>query len=436
MDNPEAALLLIAILSCIFCSGFFVLAETAINESRKSHLEKEADDGNSLAAKALKILETPGKMLSVVQIGITLTSIILGIITGALAAPFLAKMLSFLPYAMPLSLIISVFFITYITLLFGEFLPKALAWQSPEKFLLKTVFILDSLEHISRPFVAFLASSANLLLSLANISATKKESITEDEVKDLIEQGTEEGTFEKTEQTMVDHIFHMSDQTAYSLMTPRTQMQWLDTSDPLPVNLKCIRESSQTVFPVAESNLDNFRGVIYTKDILDAFLEGKVIKLEAFIKKPVFVPRSMETFRVMEEFKYKGIHEAIVLDEYGGVVGFLTLSDIMEEIIGDAPTTDEPDPADYITPRDDNSWLVNGLYSVDDFKEKFAIDGELPDENHDHYHTMGGFLTAYFGYLPSEGETCQWQDFTFTISKMERARIAEIILTLNNKNHE
>ena len=170
--------------------------------------------------------------------------------------------------------------------------------------------------------------------AIEKLKAKKKASeLTEDEVKDLIEQGTEDGTFEKSEQAMVDRIFHMSDQTAYSLMTPRTQMLWLDLTDSLRHNLRIIREHPQNVFPVGRENLDDFCGVLYAKDLLNASLERKSLDLAQYIRKPMFVPRSMETFRVLAKFRDTGIHEAMVLDEYGGVIGFITMNDILQEIM-------------------------------------------------------------------------------------------------------
>ena len=436
LDNPEAGLCLVLVLLFIFANGFLALTETAITESSKSRLEKLADDDEQNAETALRILDEPERLLSVVQIGITLLSIMIGTITGALFAPYVAACLTFLPYAGALSLLGSILVITYINLLFGEFLPKKLAIQTPEKFLLKNQRTLVRLEIITRPFVSFLSSSANAVLLIFGINPNIEDTVTEDEVKDLIEQGTEEGTFEKTEQDMVDRIFHMSDQTAYSLMTPRTQMFWLDLEDSLEHNLARIRENPDTIFPVGKDNLDDFCGVLYTKDLLNATIDKKTLDLAQYIRKPMFIPRSMETFRLLEKFRDNGVHEAAVLDEYGGVIGFITLNDILQEIIGDTVSNDDEPEALQITPRNENSWYIDGLYSIDDFKEKFDIDKELPDEEKAQYQTMGGFLTAYFGYIPKVAETCTWEDFTFEIVDMDRARIDKILVTRTPASRE
>ena len=397
-------------------------------ESHKSRLEKLADDGDKNAVAALTILEMPDNVLSVVQIGITLTSILLGIVIGSAIAPLLEEILRFLPYAHTIAFVLSTIAISYFTLLMGEFLPKKIAWQNPEKYLRRFHRWLHVLEYITRPAVSFLSNSANFLLLLVGINPHVTDTVTEDEVKDLIEQGTEEGTFEKAEQTMVDNIFHMSDQTAYALMTPRTQMFWIDLEDSIEHNLRLIKENTETIIPVGRDSLDDFCGILHAKDLLDACLEKRPIELSSFIRQPLFVPRSMETFRVLEKFRETGVHAAVVLDEYGGVIGFLTLTDIMNEIIGTSFDADEID-APQMIPRGKDAWYMDGLFSIDDFKEKFDIDVPLPDEDKAHFQTMGGFLTSYFGYIPKETEVCQWNDFTFEIVDMDRARIDKILVT-------
>ena len=427
LDSSQAGLLFVSLIFLLIANGFFSLIETAITESHRGRLEKLQEDGNSHAKASLLILENPEPMLSLCQVGITFTSILTGLCTGVFLAPFLANYLTFLPHGWLVALIFSLIIMTYITLLFSEFLPKKAAIQNPETVLLKYHHTLEIITNLTTPFISLLSGSANLILLIFGINPKFDDTVTEDEVKDLIEQGTEDGTFEKTEQAMVDRIFHMSDQTAYALMTPRTQMLWLDLSDSLKHNLRLIRENHQDVFPVGRDSLDDFCGILYAKDLLNAALERKPLDLSNYIRKPLFVPRSMETFRVLEQFRESGTHEAMVLDEYGGVIGFLTMDDILQEIISDTHATGEPDPV-QLTVRDENSWLVDGLYSIDDFKERFAID-ELPDEDHDHYQTMGGFLTSYFGYIPKAGEKKDWNGFTFEVVDMDRARIDKIMIT-------
>lgn len=425
MDTPYPTIWLLFILFLILLNVFFALAETSLSESHKSRLEKLADDGEAEAEQALQLLEHPERANAVIQLGITFISILIGVSTSVICAPALQPYLHWLPYADAMALGLSILVITYLTLMLSEFLPTRIAMQHPEETLISCVRPLSRLIFFTRPVVSILSNSVRLLCAVLGMNLRVDDTVTEDEVKDLIEQATEDGTFEKKEQNLVDRVFHMSDQTAYSLMTPRTQMVWIDIEDTLEQNLALIRATSEAIIPVGRESLDNFCGVIYIKDIFNAALDNKPLDLNQFIRKPMYIPRSMESFRVLEQFQETGVHEAAVLDEYGGVIGFITLQDILLELIGDTNNINEPEPV-QITARDDNSWNIEGLCSIDDFKEKFDID-ELPDEDQDHYQTMGGFVTALFGYIPKKGEKIDWDGFTFEIARLDRYRIDKII---------
>lgn len=430
MNSSEIALLIVILILLLACNGFFSMLETALTESHRGKIEKLAEDGDERAQTALELLDDPEDMLSLTQVGITLASILTGVVTGALIAPEIADLLPAFPHVEGISLLVCIVVITYITLLFSEFLPKKSTLQHPEHILLKYQRILTIVATLTRPFISILSSSANLILLLFGVNPDVTDTVTEAEVKDLIEQGTEDGTFEKTEQAMVDRVFHLSDENAYTLMTPRTQMLWLDLSDSLKHNLRLIRETPQDIFPVGRDSLDDFCGVLYAKDLLNATLARQPLDLSHYIHKPLFVPRSMETFRILEEFQKTGIHEAMVLDEYGGVIGFLTMDDILEEIIGESTSPRNKEPEPEMVQREENSWLIDGLYPIDEFKMKFDIK-ELPDEDHDHYQSMGGFLTSYLGHIPKKGESTTWNHLTFQVIKMDHARIDKILITKN-----
>lgn len=238
-----------------------------------------------------------------------------------------------------------------------------------------------------------------------------------EEVKELMEQGTEEGVFEESERQMVDKIFYLSDQTVYGLMTPRLQIKWLDMNDGLEQNLKVIRENSQNIFLAGRGSLDEIIGVIYVKDILNAVLD-KNIELEKLIKKPVYIPRTMEIFRVIEKFKNTNQTAAVVNDEYGGVTGFITIEDISKEILllrG----------SEKFISQNNNSWVIEGLCSIEEFKRKFELESLLNEER-DHFKTMGGFVTSLFGYIPKVGEKVDWNNFSFEVLKMDGARVEKL----------
>ena len=427
MDSSLSDLFaLILLIVCLSANAYFAQVETALTASHRGRLERLEGDGDRDAAAALALLEHPVPPLAMAQAGVTCTSLLMGLGIGLLVAPTFGKFLAKLLPGMEVfaaALVLSILVMTALTLLFGDFLPKQIALQNPEGILMRSHRSIHLLTRLTALPSAALVSVSRGLLLLVGINPENRASVTEDAVKDLMEQGTEDGTFEKAEQDMVDRIFHMSDQTASALMTPRTQIAWIDLAETRAEQLRVIRATEHDVFPVAYENLDDFRGVVYAKELLDAILGGAELDLADYIRKPLFVPRTMEGLRVLEKFRTGAIHEAVVLDEYGGVVGFITMGDIMEEIIGSA---DEDAPTGTRTGAEETAnWVFDGLFPIDEFKEEFGID-ELPDEDHDHFHTLGGFVTAQIGRIPKVGETCAWDDYTFEVLRMDRARVAQI----------
>lgn len=413
---PPALIILLAAIN-----GYFSLIETALIECHRGRLEKLSEDGDKHASAVLTMLDSPTP-LNVAQIGITCTGILAGV-CAILTSPMLAAQINL---SILLASIIALFVTTFIFLLFGEFLPKEIAKRDPEKVLLNRYKTFRLVVALMNPFVVLLSKIANGVGFIFGMNSTKNDSVTEDEVLDLIEQGTEDGTIEKSEQEMVDRIFDVSDETAYSLMTPRVMIIWLDLDDDLEKNLKIVQESPYTIFPVGRGNLDDCCGLIYAKDLLDAILkDGREIDLEKLIKKASFIPRTMEAFRIVEKFRSSGITEAMVNDEYGGVIGFITLDDILSEIVDTSNDTGTSEP--HFIKNKDNSWTVDGLCDIDEFKERFNIE-TLPDEEHDHFQTMGGFLTSQFGYIPKVGEICEWNGFRFKVKEMNGVRIGKILI--------
>ncbi|MBR5913833.1 MAG: HlyC/CorC family transporter [Selenomonadaceae bacterium] len=413
-------------------SGYFSLMETSLNEARHGRLEKLAQDGDKDAEAALKILDSPLNALYTAQIGITVTGILSGC-SSILLSEFILIEINSLPHVdivshvEIISLVISFAVVIFIMLIFGSFLPARIAQQSPENFLMNHHKSIRVIVFLMMPLVYVFDKISGGLMMLFGMNPETTDTVTEDEVKELIEQGTEDGTFEEFERETVDKIFQLSDETVYALMTPRLHMSWLNITDDVEKNLKIIRETNQTIFPVGEGSLDEFKGVIYAKDLLDAVLNlqpDEKLDLTTLLKKPVFVPRTMEIFRLVDKFKVSGASAAIVNGEYGGVIGFVTLDDIAGEIVG----TNEDEPREKQFLQKDNSYIVDGLCDIDDFKSQFNIE-TLPDEEHEYFHTMGGFLTSLFGYIPKTGETYDWNGLRFEVIKMDKARIAKIRIT-------
>ena len=413
---PPALIILLAAVS-----GYFSMMETALIECHRGRLEKLSEDGNTDAHEVLQMLESSAP-LTVAQIGITFTGILAGV-CAILTSPIIVAQinLSLLPSAT-----IALCVTTFIFLLFGEFLPKHAAKRDPEFFLLNHYKTFRLIVKLMSPFVALLSTVAQGVAFVFGMNTARNDAVTEDEVIDLIEQGAEDGTIEKSEQEMVGRIFDVGDETAYSLMTPRVQIVWLDLDDDLEKNLQIVQDSPHTIFPVGIGSLDDCRGLIYAKDILDAVLkDGRTIDLHTLIRKANYVPRTMEAFRIVEKFRSSGITEAMVNDEYGGVIGFITLDDILGEIVD--ISGDEVVDRQF-TRNKDNSWTVDGLCDIDEFKERFNIE-TLPEEERDHFQTMGGFVTSRFGYIPKVGETCDWNGFRFKVKEMDGVRIGKILIT-------
>ena len=424
---PLALLIIFALLS-----GYFSLMETSVAESHRSRLEKKSDEGSADAQLLLKLLDNPDKLINAAQVGITVTSMCSGSLILFISMPLLYtyRELLFEPL---LYFAITFVGVAAIMLTVGVFIPKAAARHAPEKVLLEHYKGFNRTAILLTPITFVLEKLTGLTMMLTGSSA-QDDAVTEDEVKDLIEQGTVDGTIENEEKDMVGRVFQLGDETAYSLMTPRTQMTWIDLNDSLEHNLKLVRDHPDTIIPVGEGSLDECRGLLYAKDLLDAALaeDGvdkiarQSIKLDELLHAPMYVPSSMDTFRLLEKFRNTRVHEAMVLDEFGGVVGFITLDDILSEVIG-ATEDGEAESAQF-SMVNKNSWFVDGLYDIDDFKKYFHID-ELPDEERDHFQMMGGFITSYFGYIPKVGETFVWNDLKFEVARMDRARVDKVLVT-------
>nr|WP_231038725.1 hemolysin family protein [Pectinatus haikarae] len=422
---------MILIFVLLFCNSFLILLRTALVEAHKNQLDKTIANNDHRFEKACNLIDDPDEVVSGLIICSNVCHFAIGLSVGMIIIPylyfFLQKTVPFVPYIYEITFIFSILFSLLLSILLGTLLPKKIAQIRPEYYLVKYTGFFFAFHRVTRPIINMLSHTANMILMITGTNPPDNESVTEDEVKDLIERATEEGTLEKAEQDMVDSIFHMSDQTAYSLMTPRTQINWLDIKDSMSVNMQIIKDTSDDIFLIGEDNLDNLIGIIYAKDILRAAIDNDLNDLEKFIKKPIFIPRSMETFRVLEKFRQNNVNEAVVADEYGGVLGLITLKDIIEEIIGDISYPKEDDSS-QIVQRDENSWYVDGLYDIDDFKEKFDLD-ELPGEERAHYQTIGGFLLSYFGYIPKTAEYKIWNNLRFEVADMDRNRVDKILVT-------
>jgi putative hemolysin len=420
----------------ILLNGMLAMSEIAVISSRKIKLQKMSQKGNKGADITLELLESPNQFLSAVQIGITLIGILAGAFGGATVSIYLNNYLSgfsFLaPYSDTLSIIIVVLIITYFSLVVGELVPKRIGLNNPEKISVKIARPLKILSRITSPVVSLLSISTDSLLRLIG---SKKDSsgdkVTEDEIKLLIEEGLEAGTVEKEEEDIIKRVFRLDQQKVGSLMTPKTEIIWLDLDDPLEEVEKQIIESERSIFPVGRDELNNFLGVVQTKDILGSILNGEKISIESNLKEPLVIPETLPILDVLNLFKENKnyVHMAMVVDEYGSIEGLITLNDILEALVGDIPALDEPNEPKAI-PRKDGSWLVDGYLSAEEFKEVLNIE-KLPDENKGNFNTIGGFIMSYTGKVPDTGEIFQWKNLEFEIVDMDGHHIDKILVRIN-----
>lgn len=421
---------ILVIIVLVILNGAFVISETALVSSRKIKLQLMVNEGNKQAETALDLIDNPNKFLSTVQIFITLISIFAGTFGGATIAQrlnaYLTQMNLFQPYSGLISVVIVVLLITYLTLIIGELVPKRIAIDYSESIAIRVARPVQILSNITTPVVYFLSSSMDLVLKILKVKEPEEEEIAEEQIKLLIEEGTKTGEFEKAEEEMINRIFELDERRINTIMTPKTEITWLDITESEDKILKRIFESKHSVIPVSEGYLDNFLGVVQVKDIIKTCSIGDKLDLKSHLKEPLIVPESSFALNVLKQFKKtaEDVHIAIIVDEYGDIEGLITLYDILEAIVGDLPTTEEL----KAIKRSDGSWLIDGLINIDEFKPLFRIE-ELPNEDTSNYQTLAGFIITYLGKIPNTGDKFTWNGFNFEIMDMDGYHIDKVLVS-------
>jgi putative hemolysin len=423
----ESALILVLIIA----NGVFSGSEIAIVSARKLRLEQLAIRGDRRAATALRLASSPNDFLSTVQIGITLIGILSGAVGGATVAqrlrPLLAAVPALAPWSELLSVVIVVSAITYLSLVIGELVPKRIALNDPEAIACQMAPPMRLLARWASPLVHLLGVSTDALLGLLGVKASGEPDITEEEIKAMIRQGAESGVFEEAEHAIVQRVLRLGDRTTRTLMTPRTEICWLDLEAPLEENVHLVMASPHSRFPVARGALDDCQGVVQGRRLLAARLSGDTVDLESLIQAPLYVTESTRVLNVIERFKRTGVHIALVTDEFGGIEGLVTLNDVMEGIVGDLPSQEDKEDPPIIL-RDDGSWLLDGALEVGDFKELVGC-GALPGEASAGYHTLGGLVLHVLERVPHAGEHFDWNGLRFEVVDMDGKRIDKVLVT-------
>ncbi len=429
MNDPYLEIGIIFLL--LLANGLFAYSEIAMVSARKVRLQQKAEDGDPAARAALELAESPNRFLSTVQIGITLIGILAGAVSGATLANHLAVWIArvdFLaPYSRGLALAVVVILLTYFSLVIGELIPKRLAMNNPEAAASAVARPMRFLSNLTYPLVRLLSASTDLGLRLLGIRPSTEPPVTEEEIKVLMEQATQVGVFEEAEQDMVESVFRLGDRYIDAIMTPRTEIEWIDLDESPQEILQDILQSNHSRFPAAQGDLDNVSGILPAKDFLSKMLTGEPFDVKALLQPPLFVPDSMTALKVLEMIKTAGVHEALVLDEYGGLLGMVTLYDVLRAIVGELPGPGQ-EGGPQIMQREDGSWLVDGLLAVDTLKELLDIE-ELPEEERIGYQTLAGFILSQLGTIPQTGQRFAWGGFSFEIMDMDGRRIDKVLIS-------
>lgn len=416
---------ILIILLLVLINGILAMSEAALLASRKARLQQLANEGDQNAASTLDLLKSPNVFLSTIQIGITLIGVLAGAVGGATIAESLSASMINIPYigaySESIALGIVVVTITILTIWLGELVPKRLGIHKPERIASVVVGPMLFISRLFSPLVRLMSNGTDLVLTLFGIKPTNEPPITEEELQVLIDQGTRAGVFEEAEQDMVEGVFSLGETRVYSVMTPRTEIVWLDVNDTTEEILEKIGNSPYSRFPVRQDSLETIVGIVKSRDLLVTTLSNKEISLKELAKPPHFIPETMPASRALEVLKKNNAEMLLVVDEFGGLQGLLTIADILEEIVGEMEG-DEP----QATQRQDGSWLLDGMLEVDEFKEIFNL-GDLPHE--DEYETLSGFVMTSLGRVPKTTDHFEWNDLRFEVIDMDGRRVDKILVT-------
>ncbi|RXA19972.1 HlyC/CorC family transporter [Methanosarcina sp. MSH10X1] len=419
------------VLFLIALNGLFSMSEFALISAKKTRLKQRAEEGDTRADTALKLANEPTPFLSTIQIGITLVGIFAGAFGGATIARGLAAYLvefpALAPYSGGLSITLVVLIITYLTLIFGELVPKRLALSNAESIASAVAKPIFSLSIIAKPFVMILSQSTEAVLRVMKIRKITGPPVTEEEIKIMLEEGTEAGVFERAELSMIEGVLEIGDLRVDSLMTHRADLIGLDLEDSTDENLRKMIDSGRSNFPAYEGDLDNIAGMVSVKKVLEKFVESSTVDLRELATKPLFVPESASVLKLLELFKESGVHTALITNEYGSIQGVITLHDILEAIVGEVHSFGEPLEA-QIRVREDGSWLIDGDTPIEKLKD-FISAGSFPGEGLGYYRTIAGLIIFILQRIPTTGDHIVLEGLRYEVVDMDGNRIDKVLVT-------
>lgn len=428
MDNLSLELVIVFLL--LLLNGFFAMSEIAIVSARKSRLKQKADEGQGRYARALAIAQKPGPLLSTMQVGITL----IGILSGALGQATLTENLRAIfqewhfpaQWADPLAFGLVVLLITLASVFIGELIPKRIALNAPEKIAAAVVDPMRFFSVLFYPFERFLTWTSDGMLNLLGVKASQDPPVTEEELKVMLREGRDAGVFHEVEQNLAENMLTLDDKGTYGYLTQRVDVLFFERDDEVAHVRRTVLDNPEVeAFPVCEGGLDHVIGVVDGRRILAALAEGVFTGLAPFLETPAVVPLSVSPLKVLGVFKEKNARMILVVDEYGGIQGVVTLRNILERLFGEVVVADADAP--QITPRDDGSFLVDGVLPFADFAKYFDCEKEWEDEKGE-YHTLAGFILKRLGRIPMAANYFVWKTFYFEVMDMDGNRVDKVLV--------
>lgn len=428
MNNIGLEVALIFLL--VLANGVFAMAEIAVVSARKARLRQRAAEGHRGAGVALELAEKPDDFLSTVQVGITLIGTLAGAFGGATVAEKLAEQLKQVPqiaeYAESVSITVVVLLISYFSLILGELVPKNLALSNPERIAALLAPPMRLLARAGSPFVRFLTFSTRVVMKLIPVKASNDAPVTQEEIEALLAQGTEHGTFEETEQEMVAGVFRLGDRRVMDLMRPRGKVRCLDVQEDWAVNREVLRKSTFSRFPVIDGDLDRLIGVVHVKDLFLAVDSGDTWDLRSLARQSLLLPEGTPAFEALERFQKTGQQMALIIDEHGSVEGVVTLTDLMEGVLGDLRGPHDAPRAQALR-RDDGSWLVDGQLPIKELIEELGLK-QVPGEE-EGFTTVGGLVLAHLHRIPSPGDHFSVDGWRFEVLDMDVNRVDKVLVS-------
>lgn len=421
---------IIILLVLILINGFFVMSEIALISARKTRIESLSNKGDLKAKTALKLIENPEEFLSTSQIGITLISILTGVYSGEKfskqLSPYVEQINSIKPYAEEISTVMVVIAVTFLSIILGELIPKKMGLLRAEKIAVSVAGTINMISYLVHPFVWLLSRITNFIFRIFNIKKPSDHAVTEEEIKAMITEGSEQGSIEEDEKEIIERVFQLGDRSITSLMTHRTEIEWLDAKNTIAEIKTKLQEINFSTYPVCKGKIDEIIGIVHVKDMLMADDKSSIQEL---CKEALFVPENNTAYQLLEKLKSSQTHACFIINEYGTLEGMITLNDIVEAIVGDVSQPGESESE--IVKREDGTYLIDGLIQFYDFLSYFERTDWMNEGEQD-FDTLAGFALHQLEHIPVTGEKFEWKDFTFEIIDMDGQRIDKLLICISD----